>query len=134
MPPSVVQAPRALKAATTLSKHRLHQLPTGARALGQDCCSCCLLGCSPTVQVLGLELDLMHALAGAHYGEVFERVALLQERPPIPPDMPEDYAALMVACWHPDPLARPTFRMVQQSLADILKVLPNSADRFFSDL
>jgi hypothetical protein len=30
--------------------------------------------------------------AGLHYGEVFEQVALLQCRPKIPADMPEDYA------------------------------------------
>lgn len=30
--------------------------------------------------------------AGLHYGEVFEQVALLQRRPEIPSDMPEDYA------------------------------------------
>lgn len=85
-------------------------------------------------KLLTLSMLLMRTLAGAHYGEVFERVALLQERPPIPPDMPADFAALMVACWHPDPLARPTFRVVQQSLAEILKALPNGADRFVSDL
>lgn len=72
--------------------------------------------------------------AGAHYGEVFERVALLQERPPIPPAMPEDYAALMVACWGPDPLGRPTFNHIQQALADVLKQLPDGADRFVADL
>jgi hypothetical protein len=74
------------------------------------------------------------APAGLHYGEVFERVALLQERPPIPQDMPAELSALMVSCWGPDPLARPTFRMIQQSVSDILKTLPDSAERFVSDL
>jgi hypothetical protein len=77
---------------------------------------------------------LLCAAAGLHYGEVFERVALLQERPPVPVDMPEELAGLMVSCWGPDPLARPTFRVIQQSLADVLKSLPDSADRFISDL
>jgi hypothetical protein len=30
-----------------------------------------------------------------HYGQYFEAVVLRNERPPIPPDMPEDYSLLM---------------------------------------
>jgi hypothetical protein len=58
----------------------------------------------------------------------------LQERLPIPQEMPEELSALMVSCWGPDPLARPSFRMIQQSISDILKSLPDSAERFVSDL
>lgn len=32
------------------------------------------------------------AFSGLHYGEVFEQVALWQKRPPVPPEMPPDYA------------------------------------------
>lgn len=71
---------------------------------------------------------------GAHYGEVFERVALLQERPPVPQDMPADYSALMTACWSADPLARPTFEFIQQEVAGMLKRIPSSMERFVSDL
>ena len=48
--------------------------------------------------------------------------------------MPPELAALMVTCWNADPMARPTFRMIQQSLADMLRSLPDSGDRFVSDL
>jgi hypothetical protein len=58
----------------------------------------------------------------------------MQERPPIPPEMPPVLSSLMVSCWDPDPLDRPTFRMVQQSILDILASLPNTGDRFFADL
>jgi hypothetical protein len=48
--------------------------------------------------------------------------------------MAEQLASLMVSCWGPDPLARPTFRVIQQSLSEVLKSLPDSADRFIGDL
>ncbi len=31
------------------------------------------------------------AFGGMHYGQVVERVVLQLERPPMPPDVPEDY-------------------------------------------
>lgn len=37
-------------------------------------------------------LEPLSGCAGLHYGEVFEQVALLQCRPPIPLEMPTDYA------------------------------------------
>jgi hypothetical protein len=78
---------------------------------------------------------LTHApRTGAHYGEVFEAVAIHQQRPPIPPGMPPDYAGLMAACWGADPLARPTFEKVQAGLADMLRALPDRHERFVSDL
>jgi hypothetical protein len=61
-------------------------------------------------------------------------VALQQERPPIPPNMPTDMRALMEACWAPEPIERPAFFVIQDKLASMLKALPNSTDRFFSDL
>jgi hypothetical protein len=72
--------------------------------------------------------------SGLHYGEVFERVALQQERPPIPQEMPEVMRSLMVSCWADSPIVRPTFRMIQQALADMMARLPDSADRFVADL
>lgn len=73
-------------------------------------------------------------LAGAHYGQVFEHVVLLKERPSIPPDMPESYTALMSDCWAQDPVVRPTFDLIQATIHDMLRHTPNSAERFIADL
>jgi hypothetical protein len=78
------------------------------------------------------------AWAGLHYGEVFERVALMQHRPPLPPDMPADYAALLAAAWSPDPFARPSFDAIRQQLTAMLAGLvqagDEAAERFVCDL
>jgi hypothetical protein len=68
------------------------------------------------------------AWAGLHYGEVFERVALMQHRPPLPPDMPADYAALLAAAWSPDPFARPSFDAIRQQLTAMLAGLVQAGD------
>lgn len=41
-------------------------------------------------------VEILSLCAELHYGEVFEQVALLQCRPPIPPEMPTDYAGVCV--------------------------------------
>lgn len=55
-----------------------------------------------------------------HYGEVFERVALGGERPPVPVGMPEGYTLLMTSCWAADPLLRPGFQSIVQCLQMML--------------
>uniref|UniRef100_A0A383VVN5 Protein kinase domain-containing protein n=1 Tax=Tetradesmus obliquus TaxID=3088 RepID=A0A383VVN5_TETOB len=78
------------------------------------------------------------AFSGLHYGEVFEQVALWQKRPPVPPEMPQDYAELMAACWAADPFSRPSFAAVEAKLAEQLtSVMQDSREaqeRFISDL
>jgi hypothetical protein len=37
----------------------------------------------------------LNASRKLHYGQYFEAVVLRNERPPIPPGMPEDYSLLM---------------------------------------
>jgi hypothetical protein len=65
-------------------------------------------------------------------------VALMQHRPPLPPDMPRDYAGLMAAAWSPDLFARPSFDCIQQQLAAMLAALvqagDEAAERFVCDL
>ena len=41
------------------------------------------------------------------------------ERPPIPDHCPLDYASLMQACWHEDPLERPSFSDVALSIEEM---------------
>ncbi|WIA34082.1 hypothetical protein OEZ86_012459 [Tetradesmus obliquus] len=78
------------------------------------------------------------AFSELHYGEVFEQVALWQKRPPVPPEMPQDYAELMAACWAADPFSRPSFAAVEAQLAEQLtSVMQDSREareRFISDL
>ncbi|KAI8469231.1 MAG: kinase-like domain-containing protein [Monoraphidium minutum] len=61
------------------------------------------------------------AFGAAHYGEVFERVVIRDERPPIPPAMPEAYALLLTSCWATDPPRRPTFASILQCLQLMLQ-------------
>jgi hypothetical protein len=56
-----------------------------------------------------------------HYGEVFERVVVRDERPPLDAAMLEPYALLMTRCWAADPLARPGFDSVLRCLEIMLK-------------
>ncbi|KAI8466992.1 MAG: hypothetical protein J3K34DRAFT_524069 [Monoraphidium minutum] len=66
-----------------------------------------------------------------HYGEVFERVVLRDERPPLPPNMPEAYALLMTRCWQADPMSRPGFdtvlRLINLMIEDMLTPEEGSA-------
>ncbi|KAF6258193.1 kinase-like domain-containing protein [Scenedesmus sp. NREL 46B-D3] len=68
------------------------------------------------------------AWSGLHYGEVFERVALMQQRPPLPPSMPADYAQLMAAAWAADPFKRPSFAWIRQQLSAMLAGLVQADD------
>ncbi len=61
------------------------------------------------------------AFSGKHYGEIIERVLVHNERPPIPPDAPEDYVLLMSSCWDAKPKLRPTFEAVRQCLDIMLQ-------------
>lgn len=78
------------------------------------------------------------AFHGLHYGEVFEQVALWQKRPPVPEDMPADYATLMTECWSADPFRRPAFDAVEARLREMLDRTVQdereAQDRFVSDL
>ncbi|WIA13815.1 hypothetical protein OEZ85_007362 [Tetradesmus obliquus] len=53
---------------------------------------------------------------GLHYGQFFQKVVLEHSRPPIPPDMPEDYRCLMMHCWAEEPNDRPTAAVVAHCL------------------
>jgi hypothetical protein len=53
-----------------------------------------------------------------------QRVVLLDERPPVPDNMPEAYALLMTSCWRADPMSRPGFdtvlRLINLMIEDML--------------
>jgi hypothetical protein len=66
------------------------------------------------------------AFAGCHSGAVVERVVLRGERPPVPTNMPPQYALLMQRCWDPDPSKRPTFEQVVACLELLLDNLTSS--------
>jgi hypothetical protein len=55
------------------------------------------------------------------------QVVLEHSRPPIPPDMPEDYSCLMSHCWAEEPNDRPTASVVahclQLMISERLKLL-----------
>jgi len=61
------------------------------------------------------------AFGAMHYGEVFERVVLHGDRPPIPDGIPEAYSLLMTSCWSSDPTARPSFESVLRCLQIMLQ-------------
>ncbi len=60
----------------------------------------------------------------AHYGAVFERVAIDGERPELDPELEgmvgEEYMLLMQRCWHADAAMRPTFGQVHEALEILL--------------
>ncbi len=62
--------------------------------------------------------------ANAHYGEVFERVAINGERPALEAalqqQLGEAFMVLMQACWATDPAMRPTFEQVCRALERLL--------------
>lgn len=47
---------------------------------------------------------------------IVRRVMIKQERPEIPPDLPDDMADLARACWATDPAVRPLFSVIMQSV------------------
>lgn len=67
------------------------------------------------------------AFAGLHYGEVFEAVVLLSQRPPLPPSAPEPFSRLLEQCWAPAPAQRPGFADVLRCLRSILAELEAGA-------
>jgi hypothetical protein len=56
------------------------------------------------------------AFEGQHLGQVCSAVVVRDERPPVPADMPRDYAALMQACWVREPEERPGMSAVRDRL------------------
>jgi mitogen-activated protein kinase kinase kinase 9 len=71
------------------------------------------------------------AYGGLPVAEVIQRVALQDERPPVPEDMPEDYRLLMRSCWSSNPGDRPSFasvlRCIQLMLDTLIEGLPVEA-------
>ena len=51
--------------------------------------------------------------------QVFYKVCYEEARPPLPEHMPESYASLMQACWHEDPLQRPSATYDPLNLAHV---------------
>ncbi len=51
------------------------------------------------------------------------RVAIQNERPPIPHDMPREYAALLNQCWDKDTQARPHFSELHPTMLDLLEAV-----------
>ena len=47
--------------------------------------------------------------------QVFFKV-LMGYRPPVPPDMPQEYKDVMTACWDEDPANRPPFCDIERYL------------------
>ncbi|BDA51502.1 probable mitogen-activated protein kinase kinase kinase 11 [Coccomyxa sp. Obi] len=47
-------------------------------------------------------------------------------RPPVPPDAPAAYRALIEDCWAADPALRPTFAAVHDRLAALLAAAPDT--------
>lgn len=56
---------------------------------------------------------------GLSIGQIFYMIAYQNWRPPIPPGCPPGYAALMSACWHPNPDQRPTVQQLLRSLQSL---------------
>lgn len=63
------------------------------------------------------------AFKDMHYGTVIQRVVTGGQRPPVPPETPEDYALLMEACWAKSPADRPTFDQILECLTIMIQSL-----------
>ncbi|KAL4424227.1 hypothetical protein ABPG75_001528 [Micractinium tetrahymenae] len=63
------------------------------------------------------------AWAGLSVAQMGFEVVSRQRRPPVPPDCPPGFAALMARCWSQVPEDRPTFQAVLQSLQALLRPL-----------
>ena len=59
-------------------------------------------------------------------GAVFYAVVYEDARPPVPPEMPAPYLALMQECWSADAVKRPTFPVVQARAVSALSVSTRS--------
>lgn len=66
------------------------------------------------------------AFRGCRSGAVVERVVLRGERPPVPDEMPPQYALLMQRCWDAHPDSRPTFEQVVTCIELLLDNLTSS--------
>jgi len=71
----------------------------------------CMKGCLLTLTIILLRLCLVS----------------WQERPPVPHNMPDEFALLMRACWDPDPALRPSFNQIIQCLELMLDTLSSEA-------
>ncbi|GAB4819241.1 hypothetical protein N2152v2_006287 [Parachlorella kessleri] len=67
-------------------------------------------------------------------GQVFKAVVEEGLRPPVPPDCPLRYAALMQACWEEEPGNRPPFAMIVRNLKDQLKEIQRYEDKASSSI
>jgi len=59
-----------------------------------------------------------------NYHQMIHTVAVRNERPPIPPEMPREFVAVIEQCWHPVPQKRPSFSELKATLRDLLKSVP----------
>lgn len=50
--------------------------------------------------------------------DIYRKVVIHKERPPIPEEAPDDLAEVARACWAPDAMERPTFKSVLKSMKD----------------
>ncbi|WIA14609.1 hypothetical protein OEZ85_003117 [Tetradesmus obliquus] len=61
------------------------------------------------------------AFRNLHYGQFYNAIVVQGARPPVPPDMPSDYALLMQSCWAAEPGERPGISRVLQCLDSMIK-------------
>lgn len=59
--------------------------------------------------------DPWHDLPDDNFLDVLTAALQREERPPVPPDCPASYAAVMKACWASQASARPSFTAVLDS-------------------
>lgn len=92
----------------------------------------CLASCCCRVAVWELYTN-QSAHAGLHYGAVVERVVVRGERPPVPSNMPTEYAMLMQNCWEADAAKRPTFTQLLQCMELLLDNLTSDSESRISE-
>uniref|UniRef100_A0A383WIW4 Protein kinase domain-containing protein n=1 Tax=Tetradesmus obliquus TaxID=3088 RepID=A0A383WIW4_TETOB len=61
------------------------------------------------------------AFRNLHYGQFYNAIVVQGARPPVPPDMPSDYALLMQRCWAAEPGERPGISNLLQCLDPMIK-------------